>query len=86
MDWSIIAAEMTHGKEDGYLGKVRFALEGQKSRYEMTLQSKNGKEWSYSLSFAEESGSEPEIEAAERRLEEDDELFDALVDAAKAKL
>ncbi|MDF2717106.1 MAG: hypothetical protein K0R28_4031 [Paenibacillus sp.] len=86
MNWEIYDAEMVHSKEEGYLGKVRFTLEGQRSRYEITLQSKKGKEWSYSLNFTEESGIEAEIEAAEVRLEEDDELFDALVEAAKSKL
>jgi len=86
MDWEIIAAEMTHSQEEGYLGKVCFTLKGHRSHYEITLQSGKGKEWSYSLSFAQESGSEQEIEAAESRLEEDDELFDALIDAVKAKL
>ncbi|TMV48142.1 hypothetical protein FE783_19520 [Paenibacillus mesophilus] len=86
MKWEIIDAEMVYSKEEGYLGKVRFSLEGQRSRYEITLQSKKGNEWSYSLNFTEESGIEAEIEAAEERLEEDDELFDALVEAAKAKL
>ncbi|MEF3302364.1 hypothetical protein [Paenibacillus sp. GYB003] len=82
MDWTITGAEMTHSKEDGYSGKVRFTLEGHRSAYEVTLLSKKGTDWDYSLSFAKESGSEQEIETAERRLEEDDELFDALVEAA----
>ncbi|PYI52713.1 hypothetical protein DLM86_20655 [Paenibacillus flagellatus] len=77
---------MTHTKDDGYVGKVRFTLEGHKSAYEITLHSKKGNEWSYSLNFAAESGIEKEIEAAEERIEEDDELFDALVEAAKSKL
>lgn len=82
MSWNILDAEMTHSKKDGYLGKVRFTLEGHRSSYEVALQSDNGEEWNYSLIFAKESGSEEEIEVAERRLEEDDELFDALIEAA----
>lgn len=86
MSWTLFEAEMAYSKEDGYIGKVRFTLEGHRSRYELTLASKKGEEWSYSLNFTEESGIEAEIEAAERRLEEDDELFDALVEAAQSKL
>lgn len=86
MKWTIIDAEMEHTKEDGYLGKVVFTLEGHRSQYELTLQSKKGNDWSYSLNFTEQSGIEAEIEAAEQRIEEDDDLFDALVDAAMAKL
>ncbi|GAA3410293.1 hypothetical protein ACFFNY_22085 [Paenibacillus hodogayensis] len=86
MDWDIFDAEMTYSPEEGYAGKVSFALHGQRSGYEITLLSKKGLEWSYSLNFARESGSEEEIEATEQRLEEDDELFDALIEAAKSKL
>ena len=86
MKWEILGAEMTYSKEDGYMGKVRFTLEGHRSRYEVMLQSDKGNNWSYSLSFTEDSGIEEEIESAEQLLEEDDDLFDALVDAAMEKL
>lgn len=86
MKLEITAAEMSYSKEDGYLGKVLFTLEGHRSAYEITLQSNKGREWSYSLIFAKESGIEAEIEAAEALIEEDDDLFDALVEAAKSSL
>ena len=86
MKWDITDADMTHTEEHGYVGKVLFALEGHRSGYEVTLHSKKGKEWSYSLNFARESGIEKEIEAAEVLLEEDDDFFDAVVEAARSKL
>ncbi|RXZ78310.1 hypothetical protein EBB07_27730 [Paenibacillaceae bacterium] len=77
---------MTHSKEDGYVGQVQFNVEGHRDAYEITLQSKKGKDWSYGLHFLDRSGSEEEIFEVEEQLEEDDELFDLLVDAAKQAL
>jgi hypothetical protein len=82
----VLDATMEHSKEDGYVGKVEFEVENHKKPYEITLQSKKGKEWSYSLNFLNESGSEEEIDAVEELLEENDEQFDLLVNAARSKL
>lgn len=86
MNATIIEASITHSKSDGYVGRVVFAYAGHKSDYELMLQSKDAKDWAYSLNFNGDNGIEAEIEALEEQLEEDDELFDFLVDAAKAKL
>jgi hypothetical protein len=83
---NIVNATMTHKAEDGYLGKVEFTVERHKVPYEITLHSKNAKEWSYSLNFARESGTEEDILFVEDLLEENDELFDRLVNVAKSKL
>jgi hypothetical protein len=83
---NVLEASMTHSKEDGYVGKVEFRVENHKQPYEITLYSKNNKDWMYSLNFLNESGSEEEIDALEELLEEDDELYNLLVDAAKSKL
>jgi hypothetical protein len=79
-------AKMTHSKENGYVGNVEFLVETHKAAYEITLYSKNAKEWSYGLHFLNASGSEEEIFAVEELLDENDEFFDQLVDAAKAAL
>jgi len=81
-----LEASMTHSKEDGYVGKVEFRVEDHKQPYEITLYSKNGKDWMYSLNFLNESGSEEEIDALEERIEEDDELYEYLIQTAKSKL
>lgn len=86
MQVKITEATMTHSKADGYLGRVAFQVESHPKAYELTLQSKSGKDWSYALNFLAEPGSEEEIEAVEAAIEEDDELFDQLVDAAKNSL
>jgi hypothetical protein len=83
---TILEASMTHNSEDGYVGKVEFSVENHKQPYEITLYSKNKKEWMYSLNFLNESGSEEEIEALEELLEEDDEAYELLVDTALSKL
>jgi hypothetical protein len=83
---TIVEARMTHSKEDGYIGNVVFQFEQHPKPYEITLHSKSRRDWSYSLSFAKESGSEELIEQVEDALEEDDELFDALVEAASQQL
>lgn len=86
MELNILNARMTHSKEEGYIGKVEFAVTGHREPYEITLHSKNGKEWSYGLFFLKESGDENEIVAVEDLLEEDDEAYYKLIDAAKAAL
>ncbi len=83
---TVIDATMTHSKEDGYVGKVQFSLEGHESQYEIALQSKRGNDWGYGLFFLHESGNEDQLLQLEDLLEEEDELFDFLVETAKEKL
>lgn len=83
---NVLEAAMTYSKEDGYVGKVHFGVEGHANEYEITLHSKRGKEWGYGLFFLHESGKEEQLNALEDLIEEDDELFDFLVDTAKEKL
>jgi hypothetical protein len=79
----ILSASMQYSEGDGYLGHVRFEVEGQKQPYEITLQSnRRSDDWNYALNFMNEPGSEEEIEVVEKAIEEDDELFDTLVEAA----
>ncbi|SDT49031.1 hypothetical protein SAMN05444162_4553 [Paenibacillaceae bacterium GAS479] len=84
MKWEIIQAEMTFNKEDGYVGKVEFKVEGHKQPYEVALHSKRGRDWAYGLFFKNEAGPENEIELVEEELEENDELYDELIEAARA--
>ncbi|MBD2871166.1 hypothetical protein IDH41_21505 [Paenibacillus sp. IB182493] len=86
MNISILDASMTYSKEDGYVGKVQFGVEGHSNEYEITLQSKKGNEWGYGLFFLHESGKEEQLLELEDLIEEDDELFDFLVETAEAKL
>lgn len=82
----ILSASMTYSKEEGYVGQVEFQFEGHKYPYEITLYSTQGRDWSYGLHFREQSGSEEDILAVEDVLEENDEYFDQLVEAAKNSL
>lgn len=82
----IIDASMTYSKGDGYVGKVQFRVEGHDNEYEIALHSKRGSEWGYGLFFLSKSGKEEQLLALEEELEENDELFDQLVQAAKDKL
>jgi hypothetical protein len=82
----VLNANMEYSKEDGYVGKVEFEVQNHLQPYEITLVSKKGKEWSYSLNFLNESGSEEQIDQVEELLEEDDEQFELLINAAKSKL
>ncbi|CAH8771799.1 hypothetical protein [Paenibacillus dendritiformis] len=82
MNVTIVRADMKKDEDGSYLGHVAFQLEGFQSAYEVTLFSKKGKEWDYSLSFAGSSGSEEEIVALDDKLEEDDDLFEVLLEAA----
>ncbi|WP_027091446.1 hypothetical protein [Cohnella thermotolerans] len=84
MKFRIIGARTTHDAANGYVAHVQFEVEGHKKPYEATLQSDDGNEWSHSLFFLNESGSEKEIEAVEEELDRNDELFGSLIDAAEA--
>ena len=77
---------MTYSKEDGYMGEVKFEAEGHKQPYVLFLHSKKGGDWGYGLHFLGESGDEEEIVAVDEWLENDDEAFDELVEAAKSAL
>jgi hypothetical protein len=83
---TIIGASMSRDEGGGFTGRVQFEVDGHKRPYEVALFSKNRKEWDYSLMFAQDPGSEEEMLRVEEMLENDDELFDSLVDAAESKL
>jgi predicted RNase H-like HicB family nuclease len=83
MKINVLNATMTHSETNGYFGQVRFEIDGHKQPYEMTLQSdRRLDDWNYSLNFMNEPGSGEEIDAVERAIEENDDLFDTLVEAA----
>lgn len=86
MTINIIDTTVSHSKEDGYIGHVIFEYADHPVKYEITLQSKNKNAWNYSLNFANESGKEEDILFVDDLLEEDDDLFDSLVDAVLSKL
>jgi len=84
---TILNAIMSHHPKDGYLGHVTFGVDGHKQPYELTLQSdRKPDDWNYSLHFAGEPGPEEEIDAVDRVIDEDDDVFDMLVEAAMEKL
>jgi hypothetical protein len=85
MKINILGAEMRR-TEDGYVGSVRFEVEGHRQPYEAALHSKDGKDWAYGLFFMSRSGSERDIDRVEAYLEENDEAFDMLVEAARRTL
>lgn len=86
MNVHIIHAIMGHSKEDGYVGSVHFNVEGHQQAYEIALQSKKGKDWGYGLFFLEGSGNEELLLQVEDEIEENDELFEQLIEAGKAAL
>jgi predicted RNase H-like HicB family nuclease len=73
---------MSRTDEDGWLGKVEFAVKDHKEPYEIVFHSKDGRDWGYSLHFLDESGPEEEIDALDQYLEENDEAYEMLLDAA----
>lgn len=86
MKMTVVQARMDWIEGEGYLGQVQFQIEGHEGKYEITLQSKKGKEWMYALNFADDTGKEAEIVQLEEWLNEDDDLFDALIEAARGAL
>lgn len=86
MELKVLNARMEFTEADGYVGKVAFEVEGHKEPYEIVLQSKKGKEWSYGLFFLSQPGDEDQILEVEDWLEEDDDAYYSLIDAAKQAL
>lgn len=86
MNIQIKHVQASYSKEKGYVGSIELEVEGHQSLYEVTLYSKDAKDWSYSLNFAKQSGLEEEISRLEELIEEDDEVFDSLVNAVEAHI
>lgn len=82
MNIEIISTEMRREGEKGYVGNTVYRTEGEKSVYEITFMSKNGKDWDYSLHFTEQSGDEEELLRMDELLENDDDSYNQLLDAA----
>lgn len=85
MSIEIISAEMNRKEDRSYVGRTIFTLENHKSPYEITFFSTRGTEWDYSLSFAGEPGSEEQFLETDALLENDDDVFNQLLDAALDK-
>ena len=83
MNVHVLSSEMHRDEEGAFLGKTIFEVEGHKAAYEITFYSKKGKEWDYSLNYSAESGIEAEFMQIDEKLEEDDDLFDMLLEAAQ---
>jgi len=82
MNIKILNARMERREDQSYMGKVEAEVEGHKEPYELTIYSKKGDAWEYSLHFLQQPGPEEEILAFEEHIENDDEAFDIMVDAA----
>lgn len=82
MNVEIIKAELKQEEDNSYIGRTVFTVEHHKFPYEITFFSKKGKEWDYSLSFAGEPGSEEQFLEIDTLLENDDDLYNQLLDAA----
>ncbi|KAA8786833.1 hypothetical protein EC604_23675 [Paenibacillus amylolyticus] len=73
---------MRREDEKSFVGSTVFKTDSDKSVYEITFMSKNGKDWDYSLHFTEQSGDEEELLKMDELLENDDDLYNQLLDAA----
>lgn len=84
MKIDVINACMERNEDKRFIGQVQFKVEGHKEPYELTLESKNMKDWGYSLHYLHEPGLDGEIDAVDHYLEENEEAFDLLVQAAES--
>lgn len=82
MEFVILEAGMRQEEDGSYIGKTVFEVQGHKGRYEITFFSKKGSDWDYSLNYADKAGIEEQFLLVDARLEEDDDWFDTLLDAA----
>lgn len=82
MSYKIIRATMGKNEDNEWLGSTVFTIDESPVEYEISFYSKRGKDWDYSLHFAGEPGEEEEFLKLDARIEEDDDLFDDLLDTA----
>ena len=82
MNIHIEHVDMKRNEDQHFVGHTVFSIEGKKDVFEITFFSKRGKEWDYSLNFAKEPGSEEDLLRLDQLLEEDDDLYNQLLDAA----
>ncbi|MEK4460752.1 MULTISPECIES: hypothetical protein [Paenibacillus] len=82
MNLEIVSAEMSRKEDKSYVGRTVFTLENHKAPYEITFFSTRGTEWDYSLSFAGEPGSEEQFLETDALLENNDDVYNQLLDAA----
>lgn len=82
MKLNIIEASMTKEADGSYLGKTIFTADENEIKYEITFFSKRGKDWDYSLHYADEPGNEELLLAVDAYIEQSDDAFDDLLDAA----
>lgn len=82
MNVEIVKAELKREEDRSFIGRTVFTVEHHKLPYEITFFSKRGSEWDYSLSFAGEPGSEEQFLEVDTLLENDDDFFNQLLDAA----
>jgi len=82
MTVQITSADMRRNEDGSFVGKTIFSLDNHKAQYEITFYSKKGSEWDYSLSFAGEPGSEEQFLETDALLENDDDVYNQLLDAA----
>lgn len=82
MNLTIVNAEMNKEGDGSFLGKTIFRVDSHAADYEITFFSKNGKDWDYSLNYANEPGVEEQFLQVDEAIEQDDALFDDLLDAA----
>lgn len=85
MNLEILSAEMSRKEDRSYVGRTIFTLENHKFPYEITFYSSRGTEWDYSLSFAGEPGNEEQFLETDALLENDDDVYNQLLDAALDK-
>ncbi|WP_313637280.1 hypothetical protein MHH52_15020 [Paenibacillus sp. FSL K6-0276] len=85
MNLEIVSAEMSRKEDRSYVGRTIFTLENHKAPYEITFFSTRGTEWDYSISFAGEPGSEEQFLETDALLENDDDVYNQLLDAALDK-
>lgn len=75
-------AGMQRDEQDHFIGYAIFTYEGHTAPYEITFHSKDGRDWDYSLNFADEPGLEEQFLTVDELIEQSDDLFDDLLDAA----
>ncbi|GIQ71386.1 hypothetical protein DUZ99_15845 [Xylanibacillus composti] len=83
MQIHIEQASMERTEDKRFVGKVYVRVEGHKQPYEIIVDSKNMKDWGYALYFQRDSGPEEEIDALDAYIDEHEDVFERIVQAAK---
>jgi hypothetical protein len=80
--FTVVEAAMIRNPKGEYSGFTKFQANQAPTIYELSLASDDGNDWMYNLHFTENSGTDELMDQVSNWIDENDEAFDELLQAA----